>query len=155
MDQDLALVRAAHVLGVVLWIGGVGFVTTVLLPAIAREHPPHARLAAFHRIERRFAWQARGAVLVTGASGLWLAHAFQLWERFADPASWWLAAMVLVWLVFAAMLFVLEPLVLPRVLARLRSPATAFRAVQVLHGVLLALSLLTLGGAVAGAHGFG
>ena len=153
MELELALVRAAHVLGVVLWIGGVAFVTTVLLPAVFRDYPPSARLAAFHRFERRFAWQARVSVLITGASGLWLAHRYQLWDRFADPASWWLAAMGLVWLVFAAMLFVLEPLVLPRVLARLRNPAKAFRAVLVLHWFLLLFSLVTIGGAVAGAHG--
>ena len=35
MDQ-LAIARALHVLAVVLWIGGVGFVTTVLLPAVRR-----------------------------------------------------------------------------------------------------------------------
>ena len=36
-------------------------------------------------------------VLVTGVSGLWLAHGYQLWSRFGDPASWWLAAMAIVW----------------------------------------------------------
>ena len=155
MGPELALVRAAHVLAVVLWIGGVAFVTTVLLPAIRREHAPSARLAAFHRIERRFAWQARVAVLVAGASGLWLAEGFQLWDRFGDAASWWLAAMAFVWLLFAAMLFVLEPVVLPRVLARIGDPARAFRAAEILHRALLALSLVTVAGAAAGAHGLG
>ena len=129
--------------------------TTVLLPAIAREHPSHARLAAFHRIERRFAWQARLSVLLTGATGLWLAQRLGLWTRFADPAAWWLAAMGAVWLAFAAMLFVLEPFVLPRLAPRLRHPARGFRAAQALHWVLLVASLATLGGAVAGVHGFG
>ena len=32
--DELTVARALHVLGVVLWIGGVGFVTTVLLPAV-------------------------------------------------------------------------------------------------------------------------
>ena len=31
---DIVLARVVHVLAVVLWIGGVGMVTTVLLPAI-------------------------------------------------------------------------------------------------------------------------
>ena len=31
--DDVAVVRALHVLAVVFWIGGVGFVTTVILPA--------------------------------------------------------------------------------------------------------------------------
>ncbi len=31
---DLAIARILHILGVVLWIGGVAFVTTVLLPTV-------------------------------------------------------------------------------------------------------------------------
>jgi uncharacterized membrane protein len=34
--ESMALARVLHVLGVVLWIGGVAFVTTVLIPAIRR-----------------------------------------------------------------------------------------------------------------------
>ncbi len=32
--QYFVLARTFHVLGVVLWIGGVAFVTTVLIPAL-------------------------------------------------------------------------------------------------------------------------
>lgn len=141
-------------LGVILWIGGVGFVTTVLLPAVRREYPPERRLKAFHAIERRFAWQARISVLVAGASGLWLVHVFVLWDRFRDPAFWWMHAMVLVWIIFAVMLFVLEPLVIHRAMARTRRPERLFNIVQTMHWVLLTLSLVAAGGAVAGAHGF-
>ena len=34
--DDFILARAVHVLSVLLWIGGVAFVTTVLLPAVRR-----------------------------------------------------------------------------------------------------------------------
>jgi uncharacterized membrane protein len=34
--NDVTLARAIHVLAIVLWIGGVGLVTTVLLPAVRR-----------------------------------------------------------------------------------------------------------------------
>ena len=47
--NDLALVRMLHVLGVVLWIGGVAFVTLVLLPGPAG----HVRGAAQHGAVRR------------------------------------------------------------------------------------------------------
>jgi uncharacterized membrane protein len=33
--DDLTIARAIHVVGVVFWIGGVAFVTTVLLPGSA------------------------------------------------------------------------------------------------------------------------
>ena len=46
--------RALHVIAVVLWIGGAGMVTTILLPAIRRAHARPDRFAAFHAIEARF-----------------------------------------------------------------------------------------------------
>jgi hypothetical protein len=64
-------------------------------------------------------------------------------------------AMVLVWLIFAGLLFVLEPLALHRRFAehaRRNSEAT-FRTIHRFHVIVLALSLLTIAGAVAGSHG--
>jgi uncharacterized membrane protein len=34
--DDIAIVRAIHVISVVIWIGGVAMVTTVVLPAVRR-----------------------------------------------------------------------------------------------------------------------
>ena len=43
--DDLALARAVHVIAVMFWIGGVGFVTWVVMPALrASEHPADRRL---------------------------------------------------------------------------------------------------------------
>ena len=53
--DDMAFARALHVVGVVLWIGGVAFVTTILLPAILRFKSPGERVAFFEEIEGRFA----------------------------------------------------------------------------------------------------
>jgi uncharacterized membrane protein len=155
MDAWLPLVRAAHVAAVVLWIGGVGFVTTVLLPGVRAEHPPSRRLAAFLRFERRFVWQARALVAVVGVTGVEMLRAYHLWARLRTFESLWLHARIGVWLVFAMMLFVLEPLVLHRALARARAQERAFARVAILHWVLFSLSLATVAFAVAGAHGLG
>ena len=146
--------RALHVVGVVLWIGGVGLVTLVLLPALATE-PAAARLGMFDRIERRFATIARWVVATVGVSGIYLAHTMDLDSRFASAHYWWMHAMVLVWIVFALVLYVLEPLVLHRWLhARsARDPEGTFRLVFRAHWVLLAASIVTIAGAAAGAHG--
>ncbi len=37
--DDVNIARVIHVFGVVLWIGGVGFVTTVLLPPCGGRKP--------------------------------------------------------------------------------------------------------------------
>ena len=153
--DDVAIARALHVVAIVLWIGGVGLVTTVLLPALRRLPEPAQQIAIFEAIEGRFGRQARLSILVAGLSGLYMLVRMDAWYRFASLPYWWMHAMVLVWLVFAAMLFVLEPLVLHR---RFRAraapdPDATFRTIQRFHMVLLALSLLTTLGAVAGSHG--
>ena len=155
MDGIIAA-RVVHVLGVVLWIGGVALVTTVLLPATKRLTAPEGRIQLFESIERGFARQARYTTLVTGASGLYPVHALGLWPRFAHVEFWWMHAMVAVWILFTLMLFVLEPLVLRRWFdARAaRDPEGTFSLIVRLHWFLLSVSLLTIAGAVAGSHGY-
>ena len=156
MTIDLAIVRVLHVLGVVLWIGGVAMVTTVLLPAMRRLATVPERIAFFETIEHGFALQARVTTFVTGASGLYLIHRLELWDRFAHIEYWWMHAMVLVWVLFMLMLFVFEPLFLHRwFIERARlDPESTFALISRLHWALLAMSLLTVAGAVAGSHGF-
>ena len=152
--NDFILARGLHVLAVLMWVGGVAFVTTVLFPSIRRSVPPEERLAAFHRFEGRFAPQAALWVLLAGASGFWMTYRAELWSRFADPEYWWMHAMVAVWLVFTTMLFVIEPLFLHKRLEASPDPARDFARMERLHWVALAVSLVTLLGAVAGSHGW-
>jgi uncharacterized membrane protein len=154
MDVDAAL-RALHVVAVVLWIGGVGLVTTALLPAASRRPSAEEGLALFEAVERRFAPQARIATLVAGVTGFARTWRLDLWHRFSDPAYWWMHAMVGLWAVFMVLLFVVDPFILHRVLHRIarRRPAAAFRLLQVMHWLLLLAGLATIAGTVAGAHG--
>lgn len=153
--SDLVVARVLHVLAVVLWIGGVGMVTTVLLPAIRQGVPPAQRFAAFHRLKSRFASQARFSTTLAGASGFYMAWRLDAWDRFRSTDFWWMHAMVFTWLVFTLMLFVAEPLFLERYIERkaATAPEATYRRVEWLHRVLLALSLLTVAGAVAGSIG--
>ena len=154
--MDIVLALAVHVVAVVLWIGGVGMVATVLMPQIRRSYPPEERFAALHAVERRFATQARITSALVGATGLYMTWRLNAWSWFNSAATWWMPAMVLIWLVFTLMLFVIEPLALDRWLTRAAAtaPAETFRWAQRLHHVLLGLSLLTIAGAVAGVQGF-
>ncbi|WP_116368161.1 hypothetical protein [Parahaliea mediterranea] len=154
--NDLLLMRALHVLGVVIWIGGVFMATTVILPAVRRGQLGDDKLAAFHVIEHRFVWIARAAVLVVGISGFYLIIRMQLWPRFGDGDFWWMHAMVSIWLLFVFVLFVGEPLLLRRHFPRLAAydPDLAFAILHWVHLFLLALSLVTVLGAAAGAHGW-
>lgn len=151
--DDFIVARVIHVIAVVLWIGGVAFVTLALMPVIRIDQPPAARLKAFHNIERHFSAQAKIWVLLAGASGFWMIWRYDMWSRFADPSLWWMHAMVGLWLVFMLMLFVLEPLVLHRTMAAPDPGARTFALMERVHRVLLGLAVITLLGAVAGSHG--
>jgi uncharacterized membrane protein len=83
-----------HVIAVLFWIGGVGFVTRVLMPTLRTTELPQDRLRRFQQMEARFAWQARLWVLLAGASGLWLVARADLWSRFLDARFWWMHLMV-------------------------------------------------------------
>lgn len=151
--DDFTIARVVHVASVLLWIGGVAFVTMVAMPAIRRQSRPDERLSAFHGLENGFAWQAKIWVLLAGASGFWMTWRADLWDRFADPRFWWMHAMVIVWFIFMMMLFMLEPLFLHRRMAESREPERDFARMERVHQILIILGIITVIGAVAGSHG--
>lgn len=153
--DDLTIARALHVIAVVHWIGGVAMVTAVILPAVARLEEKERRLALFEAIEGRFSAQAKVSVTVAGLSGFYMTHRLAAWDRFLDPGYWWMHAMVLVWAVFTAVLFVAEPLVLDAWFRRRAAsdPEGTFAIVRRAHWLLLTVSAVTVGAAVLGAHG--
>jgi len=146
---------ALHVLAVVHWIGGVALVTTVILPAARRMDTAEDRLRIFDLVESRFAPQARISVLVVGITGFYMLNHLDLWVSMLSPRGWWLDSMVILWTIFALMLFIVEPLFLHFWFIRAvqTDPEAAFRRMELLHWVLLILSLLTIGAAVAAANG--
>jgi uncharacterized membrane protein len=153
--NELAVARALHVLAIVLWIGGVAFVTTVLLPAVRNFKTPVERVAFFDAIERKFAWQARATTLLAGVTGFYMTEQLDLWSRFSMPAYSWMHAMAAVWSLFTLMLFIAEPLILHRLFhERAKAdPEATFVLIERMHRVLLIAGLITIFGAVAGSHG--
>jgi len=83
------LARAFHVLGVVLWIGGVAFVTTTLIPSLRKMSDSDKRLALFEQLEGKFAFQARIVTLITGLTGFYMLDYMQAWERYQQIQFWW------------------------------------------------------------------
>ncbi|AKM09411.1 membrane protein [Croceicoccus naphthovorans] len=151
--DDIIIARAIHILSVLFWIGGVAFVTLVVMPSIRGSTAPDDRLAAFHRIEGRFAPQARVWVVLAGVSGFWMIHRAQMWDRFAYPQFWWMHAMAALWAIFFAMLFLVEPVFLHRRMQNSPDPGRDFRRMARLHRILLLIAVVTVLGATAGSHG--
>jgi uncharacterized membrane protein len=92
------LLKAVHVLAVLLWVGGMAFAHFFLRPAVAVLEPPQ-RLKLMHAVLGRFfravAW-ATGAILLTGLAMLHgpgravgAPSVLQSW-----PWTWWLMTAV-------------------------------------------------------------
>ena len=146
----IGLARAAHVLGVVWWIGGVAMVTATLWAVLIRDAASDPeRLRLFREIRRRFAWQVRAAILVVGATGACLLYRLGGLARLEWAAGWWIDLMIFVWGVFFMLLFVLEPLGAMHKAGLLQKP----RAFLAVHVVLLSLGLAAIAAAVVGGHG--
>ncbi|MFZ1682227.1 MAG: hypothetical protein WAT70_14495 [Rhizobiaceae bacterium] len=151
----ITVLRALHVVSVVHWIGGVAFVTLVVLPAVGRTETADRRIALFEAVENGFAAQARWSVTLAGATGLAMTHLLGAWDRFLSPAFWWMHLMLALWVVFSIVLFVAEPLFLHDWFRR-RAAHDAdgtFRLVRRFHLLLLTLSAVAVAGGVLGAHG--
>lgn len=155
--DEFVFARVLHVLGVVLWMGGVAMVTTVLLPTLARMQSATEAMVFFEQFKRRFAAQARFSTLFVGLTGFYMVYVLDAWHRFTQWQYWWMHTMVLIWLLFSVMLFVMEPRGRRRqtnVSVQKNFSAETFVRIQRKHLVLLMLSLLTIAGAVAGSHGW-
>ena len=110
--EQFVLARVLHVVAIVMWIGGVAFVTTVLIPSLKLLPNEQDRMQMFERLEGRFALQAKLTTLLTGISGLWMLDYLDAWSRYFEPQFWWLHLMTFIWFIFSLVLFVLEPLFL-------------------------------------------
>lgn len=93
-----ALLKAVHVLAVLLWVGGMAFAHFFLRPSLTVLEPPQ-RLALMHAVLGRFfravLW-ATAAVLLTG---FWMlgrvARQFHAMDApIVWPWTWWLMAVV-------------------------------------------------------------
>ncbi|ODT12715.1 MAG: hypothetical protein ABS35_39460 [Kaistia sp. SCN 65-12] len=152
--DDLTIARAIHVLSIVHWIGGMSFVTLVVLPLARRWAVAGQRLTLFEVAERRFSTQVRLSVLLAGASGFYMMARLDAWHLLVQPAQWWLGAMALLWLAFMAILFVIEPAIGSKLLKAGHSdPDRTLWRLERVHWFLLAASAVVAGAAVLGAHG--
>ena len=93
---------------------------------------------------------------MVGLTGFYMVWRLDLWDRFRTASFWWMHAMVCLWLLFAFILFIAEPFILHRHFRQWATaqPAVAFAWLHRAHWVLLALSVVTILGAVAGSQGW-
>ena len=152
----LTIARGIHILSIVLWMGGVAFVTMILIPAIRSSSFRGNEYYIFNLIENRFAYVARALVILAGLSGFYMIHLLDAWDRFMQIRYFWMHSMLLIWLMFILALFLIEPFFIKdhgRIVKDERNFGN-LRKTQILHSIILMLSLFTIFISVLGAHGF-
>ncbi len=150
----LKLSAALHVIGVVIWIGGVAFVTLVLFPMIHEMTDPMEKALLFQRVERRFARIVRVILVVVGLTGLYNLMAKGLYDLMPTAAGFWLDLMIAVFVVYALLIFGLEKALFKRVFKDVKNMNAdqIFFRMTVFHWFVLGISLLAVGAGVVGTY---
>ncbi len=156
METDLLLMLSAtlHVIGVVVWIGGVAFVTIILFPMIHALDDPMEKALLFQRVEHRFARIARVMIILVGLTGLFNLYSKGLYHLLPTWEGWWLDLMIGVFTVYALLIFGLEKALFKRIfkdIKNLNADQIFFR-MTLFHWVVLTLSLLAVAGGVIGTY---
>ena len=137
-----------HVISVVIWIGGVAFVTMITFPMIQRAENSLEEVFMFQGVEHRFSKIAKVFVVLTGLSGLYL-----IFEKGLSPGVW---IMIMLWTVYAALLFGLEKLIFKKLFSQ--KPGTQydtkkiFAVLQTFHWFVLILSFFAIAAGIWTAH---
>ncbi len=137
-----------HVLSIVVWIGGVAFVTMIIFPMIQRTENSLEQVMMFQGTEHRFSKIAKAMVITAGLSGFYLVS----FKGFSTGV--WI--MISVWAVYASLLFFLEKLLFKKIFAKpsgeeLNTKEIFFR-LSVFHWVVLALSFSAVAAGIVVGH---
>jgi uncharacterized membrane protein len=136
-----------HVLTVILWIGGLAFITVLILPMVVKMPDALQKVLLFQRIEHKFAPLARVYAAITGISGFVMFYIMNLQSSLFSLTSLPLLFMITVWIFWVVMLFGLEPIIIKKMLDKMAGSGEkmeieiVFLRMNRLHWLLLFLSL--------------
>ena len=150
----LPVLIAIHVLAVVIWIGGVAFVTIIIFPMIMRMEGSSEKMMLFQGIEHRFEKIAKISVAVVGLTGGWMLQLTGGWKTLFSAGGIGPTLMVSVW-TFYVLVLLFEPRLFKAISRGETQQKTSrvFFRLTVFHWVVLVLSLLVIGVGVWSDHG--
>jgi len=133
-----------HLLSIVIWIGGVAFVTAIILPVLGRMEDSMAKVSFFMGFEKRFQLLAKICVIVAGATGILMFQQRGAFASLTGEETFLIGYKFLVWLIFAVLLFGGEKRLMGTLVSQKTSPEKAFKRLSIFHWVALILSLLAI-----------
>ncbi len=149
----IPLLAALHVATVVLWIGGVGFVTIIIFPLIARMTNSFEAIMLFQGVEHRFARHARIYVALTGITGFLLLYATRLQSLMFTRQGLGITLMFIAW-AFYLLVLIFEKRIFKKLFGAPEKfdAKKVFAILSVFHWFVLGLSMLAVFVGVWWAH---
>ena len=145
--MEIVIATMLHIMSVVVWIGGVTFVTLITFPMILRMDKSLEMVMMFQGTEHRFVKIAKVMVILAGLSGFYL-----LYEKGLSTA---VIIMIVIWSVYASLIFGLEKILFAKLFGNpedQKDMKQVFKILQTFHWVVLALSFIAIGAGVYEAH---
>ena len=150
----LTILLIIHVICVIVWIGGVAFVTTVIFPMMYRTEGSLEKALLFQGVEHRFAGIVKWLIGVVGFTGFWLLFAKYGFAILAQPKAAGLVIMIFAWALYTTILL-LERKIFGKIFADPEKidMNKALRMINVMHWFLLTISFSAVAGGVWFGHG--
>jgi len=133
-----------HVLAVVVWIGGVAFVTAIVFPVLGRMEDSMAKVSFFMGFEKRFQFLAKILVIIAGATGILLFFERGGFGSLTNTEALLMGYKFFVWVLYFALLFGAEKRLMATLVSSNTPVEKAFKRLTLFHWVVLILSLLAV-----------
>jgi len=148
------IIIAIHVTTIVLWIGGVAFVTIIIFPMLLRMEDSLEKMLLFQRVENKFAKQARIYAWTAGVTGGLLLYMTGEHGGLFTLNGLGATVMLMVWLVYILVL-TFEKRIFAVLFAHREKldDAKLFVRLNTFHWIILGLSLSAVFLGVWSGHG--
>lgn len=138
----IPILTAIHVTTIVLWIGGVSFVTIVIFPMLLEMGDSLEKVLMFQRVESVFAKQARYYAWIAGITGFVLLYMKGMHTLLFTKATLGVSIMLVAW-AFYTFVLMFEKRIFKIVFsdAKKYDPAKIFILLSRFHWIILGVSL--------------
>jgi uncharacterized membrane protein len=150
----LAILLIIHVIGVIIWIGGVAFVTMVIFPMMYQTEGSLEKALLFQRVEHRFAGMVWWLIAIVGVTGFWLLYAKYGFGILAQQQGIGILIMIFAWTLYTVILLS-ERKIFGKIFADPEKidMNNALRIINGMHWALLVISFSAVAGGVWFGHG--
>jgi uncharacterized membrane protein len=143
----LTILLIIHVIGVIVWIGGVAFVTMVIFPMMYRTEGSLEKALLFQGVEHRFSGIVRWLIVIVGGTGFYLLSAKYGFSILSTQRGLGILIMLFAW-TFYTVVILSEKKIFGKI-----DMDKALTMINAMHWVLLTVSFSAVAAGIWFAHG--